>query len=102
MALVSLYVGDVIRFTYSYSTDKYENLNVLRNYNEEDTYVIIFGPDQELHLEEFRKHYGKDIIFEGKKACNSNYKTGPRNTLIIFEKQKESALADDNGQISQV
>lgn len=96
MALVSLYVSDVTRLKYSYEKDKYVRSTRLRNYNEDDTYVIIFGPSQDSSLEEFRKHYSKDIIFEGKKACNSNYKTGPRNTLIIFEKQKACE------QVSQV
>jgi len=89
MALVSLYVSDVIGMQWTYENKRYEyNHCRLRDYSEENTYVIIFGPDQGRHLEEFRKHYSKDIIFEGKKACNRNYKTGPRNTLIIFEKQK--------------
>lgn len=100
MALVSLYVNDIIGMDWSYANKRYEwNYNKLSNYSEENTYVIIFGPNQTEHLEKFRKHYSKDIIFEGKKACNRNYRTGPRNTLIIFEKQKESAKADDNVQV---
>ena len=93
MALRSLYVSDVVRSGYNYDKRAYENTVECPNYNEEDTYVIIFGPYQEAHLEKFRKVYGKDIIFEGKKACNSNYRNGPRNTLIIFEKQKENATS---------
>jgi hypothetical protein len=89
MALKSLYVGDVVQEGYNYLKRAYENTVECPNYNEEDTYVLIFGPYQEYKLAKFRKVYGKDIIFEGKKACNRNYKTGPRNTLIIFEKQKD-------------
>jgi len=88
MALKSLYVNEVVQRGYSYEQRKWVNSVGYAKYNEEDTYVIIFGPYQEEELEMFRKVYGKDIIFEGKKACNRNYRTGPRNTLIIFEKQK--------------
>jgi len=102
MALVSLSVyeldGDRY-YDYKSASYKYRTFTM----KDEDTYLVIFGPDQETDMCKFEHEYAQHIIFKSKKACNSNYKNGPRNTLFIFEKKlEEAAKADDNGQVPTV
>ena len=53
--------------------------------NPEHTYFVVFNRDQSTKEEQFKKEYGHLVIFEGERACNKNYKNGPRNKLYIFE-----------------
>lgn len=57
--------------------------------NQEDTYIIIFGPDQDNMLNWFRDNIstiGGKIIYESPKAHNYNHpNSAARNTMIIFE-----------------
>jgi hypothetical protein len=57
--------------------------------NNEDTYMLIFGPDQEVLIPKFEKLLKENkghIIFKSEKARNTNYPDGGnRNTLVVFE-----------------
>lgn len=90
MALVSLSVYEIDggRY-YDYKSASYKNRTFTMK--DEDTYLVIFGPDQTLDMEKFEEKYIDHIIFKSKKACNRNYKNGPRNTLFIFEKKLETS-----------
>ena len=95
MALVSLSVYELDgRRYYDYLSGSYKRAFTMKD---EDTYLVIFGPDQEADKDKFEQEYAKHIIFKSKKACNINYKNGPRNTLFIFEKKLETS-----GEISTV
>jgi hypothetical protein len=90
MALVSLSVYELAgRRYYDYLSNSYEDRTFTMK--DEDTYLVIFGPDQEAAKDKFEQEYADHIIFKSKKACNSNYKNGPRNTLFIFEKKLETS-----------
>jgi len=90
MALVSLSVYELVgRRYYDYNTLAYKYRTFTMK--DEDTYLIIFGPYQEADMCKFEHEYAQHIIFKSKKACNSNYKNGPRNTLFIFEKKLETS-----------
>lgn len=60
--------------------------------------ILIFGPNQGQQLtafkEEISKSKDKKIIFESKKATNSNYPGHPRNTLIVVDKIEDQALPE--------
>jgi len=90
MALVSLSVYELVgRRYYDYNTLAYKDRTFTMK--DEDTYLVIFGPDQEADKDKFEQKYAEHIIFKSKKACNVNYKNGPRNTLFIFEKKLETS-----------
>jgi hypothetical protein len=90
MALVSLSVYELDgRRYYDYQSHSYKDRTFTMK--DEDTYLVIFGPDQTLDMEKFEEKYADHIIFKSKKACNTNYKNGPRNTLFIFEKKLETS-----------
>lgn len=86
MALVSLGVYEIDgRQYYDYLSRTYKDR--IFTMKDEDTYLVIFGPNQEADMCKFEHEYAQHIIFKSKKACNVNYKNGPRNTLFIFEKK---------------
>ena len=96
MALVSLSVYELDgRRYYDYQSHSYKDR--IFTMKDEDTYLVIFGPDQPVAMANFEEEYADHIIFKSKKACNVNYKNGPRNTLFIFEKKLETS-----GEISTV
>ncbi len=91
MALVSLSVYEIDGgryYDYKSASYKYRTFTM----KDEDTYLIIFGPHQNYIMSKFEQEYTQHIIFKSKKACNSNYKNGPRNTLFIFEKKLETSV----------
>jgi hypothetical protein len=52
----------------------------------EDTGVVIFGPNQDNQLKVFEESKKYNILYKSPKAYNKSHpETGPRNTLIIFE-----------------
>ena len=60
-------------------------------YNNNDTYMVVFGPTQHYELGIFERNFKGKVLFRGKPACNINHKgSGPRNTLIIFEMEGHS------------
>lgn len=86
MALVSLSVYEIDgRRYYDYLSRSYKYQTFTMK--DEDTYLVIFGPDQVSDMAKFETKYADHIIFKSKRACNTNYKNGPRNTLFIFEKK---------------
>ena len=88
MSLVSLYVSDVVYF--SWNTNKYEK-SLSFHPKKENTYMVVFGPGQDGILKFFKEEVAKDynILYEAPKAFNKRYNTPPRNTLIIFETKDE-------------
>ena len=88
MSLVSLGVRDVI--LYDWETGDYQKSDYFKP-NNKDTYMVVFGPGQERQFNFFQKELAKDynILYEAPKAFNKRYRTGPRNTLIIFETKDE-------------
>jgi len=90
MALVSLSVYEIDgRRYYDYNSRTYKDRTFTMK--DEDTYLVIFGPGQASDMAKFETEYADHIIFKSKKACNTNYKNGPRNTLFIFEKKLETS-----------
>lgn len=102
MAIRHASVRDYIFQSYEYVSDKkaifgrrlvYKDFKwsdtFLKHQSLEDTYIIIFGPDQDKYLKEFMKLCEKDkvnVLFKSEKAMNYNYNNDdPRNTLVIFE-----------------
>ena len=54
-------------------------------FSKENTYHIIFGPNQEKYKKQFEVDFKDKIIFAGSRARNQNYlETGPRNWYFIF------------------
>lgn len=83
MALVSVNVHNLYGRVWNSVSGNYEDAKFV--FNPKHTYMVVFGPHQHNAEEKFVNDYGKHIIFKSKKACNKNYKNGPRNTLYIFE-----------------
>lgn len=88
MSLVSLSVNDIIR--YDWHAQAFVTTDGFRP-KKENTYMFVFGPDQERHYSFFQNIMAKDynILYEAPRAFNKRYNTGPRNTLIIFETKDE-------------
>lgn len=60
---------------------------IKKDFNDKDTYLVVFGPSQASEMKLFKRAFKKHIIYEAPKSTNSNHPgTGPRNTLFIFEK----------------
>jgi hypothetical protein len=57
--------------------------------NNEDTFVVICGPDQTRVLNFLKKCPELNVLFVSKPAINRspNHNTGPRNTVVVFEKK---------------
>lgn len=92
MSLVSLNVWEVVHTTWSregYIPSESSRFKP----NSKDTYMIVFGPDQDNHLKLFNSIKSKyNILYEAPRAYNKRYPTsGPRNTLFIFETKDEPA-----------
>lgn len=84
MALVSLSTYDIVKSRWNYKERKYDS-KVKQDWKAEHTYMVVFGPDQEARQETFEKEFKGRILHKSKRACNTNYRNGPRNTLFIFE-----------------
>lgn len=60
---------------------------IKKDFNDKDTYLVVFGPSQTKEMKLFKRAFKKHIIYEAPKSTNSNHPgTGPRNTLFVFEK----------------
>ena len=90
MSLVSLNVWEVVKT--NWGADPIESIYF--NPKPNNTYMIVFGPDQDKQLNFFNKRI-KDkynILYEAPRAYNKRYPlSGPRNTLFIFETKDEPA-----------
>lgn len=84
MALVSLSTYDIVKTRWNSKELKYD-WGVKQDWKAEHTYMVVFGPDQGDRQEYFEKEFKGRILHKSKKACNTNYRNGPRNTLFIFE-----------------
>ena len=101
MSLIDCFVDDIITTKVrsigkdQYGWDKwgyYPQLNPEFKMDPNDTYMVVFGPEQtnEGYLAMFEKEYGKHIIYKSKRALNNNHDGEyARNTLIIFEMKDE-------------
>lgn len=97
MSLVTCAVSDLIYHEWDSSarqsklTPDSTNTKKLRNTN--DTYLIIFGPDQSVQMEWFLKQPQWTVVYRGIKARNKNYPdyVHGRNTLFIFEYNEPKA-----------
>lgn len=84
MALVSLSTYDIVKSRWNYKEHKYDR-ELKQDWKAEHTYMVVFGPNQEDKQEVFEKEFKGRILHKSKRACNINYRNGPRNTLFIFE-----------------
>ncbi len=84
MALVSLSTYDIVKSRWNYKECNYY-LEVKQDWKAEHTYMVVFGPNQEDRQKAFEKEFKGRILHKSKRACNINYRNGPRNTLFIFE-----------------
>lgn len=57
------------------------------DWNKDDTYISIFGANQQNQLKALKEHKEFNILFESKKAYNLNMGAylGPRNTVVVYE-----------------
>lgn len=54
----------------------------------DDTYILIFGPEQDREKEAFLKNFKGKLLYVGEKAYNANYPrdvNDKRNTIVVFE-----------------
>ena len=84
MSLVSMSVNELFPIVWEHKKREYVSLSS-PTLKPEHTYFVVFNRDQSYREEQFKKEYGHLVIFEGERACNKNYKNGPRNKLYIFE-----------------
>lgn len=93
MALVTVDTYEVVKNRrYDYDKGEWLEPSIDRSFmKDEHTYFIVFGPYQGSEEARFVEAFKDEIIFKSKKACNKNYRTGPRNTLYIFEKKLDNA-----------
>ncbi len=58
-----------------------------KNYDKNNTYISIFGPNQQEQFDVFKKDPYYKIIYEAPKAVNRREGHGfsPRNTLVVWE-----------------
>ena len=91
MSLVSINVPDLIQLNWITNNDRTGSLNPYFKPKTENTYMIVFGPHQNLQLNFFRSIKDRfNILYEAPKALNKRYPgSGPRNTLFIFETKDE-------------
>ena len=97
MSLITCAVSDLIYRTWGHHFGQFRlketttNRDKLQNIN--DTYLIIFGPDQDGEMQWFLKQPQWTIVYRGIKARNKNYREygGGRNTLFIFEYNEPKA-----------
>ena len=68
-------------------------------FSKEDTYMLIFAPSNANALEEFKKMFKGNILFEGKKAMNYNHRGPARNTLVIFEVDEDTKVEENDKQV---
>jgi hypothetical protein len=86
---VALTVGQVVRNSWSpgrtYPLPYLDNTYI----NNEDTFIVICGPEQTGTLAFLKTHPELNILFVSKPAINRspNHDTGPRNTVVVFEKK---------------
>lgn len=73
--------------TYSYVHTVSEEF-LKKQFNDNDTYLVVFGPAQLEEMEIFKKEFSKHIIYEAPMSCNTNHPGPPRNTLFVFEKRE--------------
>lgn len=97
MSLITCAVSDLVYREWSSSARQFkltpESINRKELQNTKDTYLIIFGPAQNDHMEWFLKQPQWTIVYRGIKARNKNYPEfgGGRNTLFIFEYNEPKA-----------
>ena len=97
MSLITCAVSDLIYCAWDSSALQLkltqDSTNTKKLQNTKDTYLIIFGPTQEEHMEWFLKQPQWTIVYRGIKARNKNYREygKGRNTLFIFEYNEPKA-----------
>ena len=97
MSLITCAVSDLVHREYSYRLGTVvlteDTSNKKRLKNTKNTYLIIFGPDQNDQMEWFLKQPQWTIVYRGIKARNKNYTecSKGRNTLFIFEYNEPKA-----------
>jgi len=89
MAMYEFNVSDLVQINWMPGeTDRYRP-SPLDKFTNEDTGVAIFSPYQEGQLNLFKENNEFQILYESPKAYNKSYpKSGPRNTLVIFERNE--------------
>jgi len=98
MSLITCAVSDLVFYSEWHTpTSKFkltaDTNNMKKLQNTKDTYLIIFGPDQNDQMEWFLKQPQWTIVYRGIKARNKNYREygSGRNTLFIFEYNEPKA-----------
>lgn len=91
--IFSVGVGDTL-FKYVYSSDFFSKAKqYLVKLPPGNTYISIFGPNQDKELECLEKSKYYKIIFKAPKAvnCDKDHGTEPRNTLVVYEVNDEQS-----------
>jgi len=97
MSLITCAVSDLIYREWDSPARQYkltpDSTNRKKLQNTKNTYLIIFGPDQNDQMEWFLKQSQWTIVYRGIKARNKNYRSDGkgRNTLFIFEYNEPKA-----------
>lgn len=86
---IKLVVNQVVQTTYGthWNSASKKRINPNTTWNENDTYISIFGNAQQDELTFLKKSKKFNILFESKKAYNRNMGAylGPRNTVVVYE-----------------
>ncbi len=85
--IVSLSVYDVVPRQYNWRTEVRSYSLNRHCLNTNDTYICIFGGEQDGELEYFENQKDIKIIYRSPKAVNRRplHGTEPRNTFVVFE-----------------
>lgn len=97
MSLITCAVSDLVYREWDSDALQFkltpDSINRKKLQNTKDTYLIIFGPNQNEQMAWFLKQPQWTIVYRGITARNKNYPGcgGGRNTLFIFEYNEPKA-----------
>jgi hypothetical protein len=85
MSFKALSVYDTVHCNWKWGGER--SFSLRGTLDVKDTYLMIFGHNQDAEKDYFLKHFKGKILHISKRAVNmaENHGTHPRNTLVVFE-----------------